>query len=230
MKAKNQYLLFFYWVALLADAYQIYDGDISQRWITKGLLMPLLALFYFANSSRRHHLPSRVLTYTALALAWAGDLILLKENDSSFMIGLGLFLVMHLVYVIYFNRVHRLFPLKDPGYVVLPVALMAIVGVVVLKLLLPEIGDLKIPIIAYMCVLTLMFVSASNVLGSKKTGSLAAQYFIPGAVLFVASDAMLALNKFIWQEEVVNLAVILTYGYAQQLMVQGFVKHVKGRA
>jgi uncharacterized membrane protein YhhN len=164
-------------------------------------------------------------------LAWAGDILLLKTDETSFIIGLVLFLAMHLAYLIYFARIHGLFPVKKPLNVWLPFILAAIYDVVLMKILLIDEGaqKLKLPLLAYMAVLSLMFVFACNVRGSKKAGPLSAQYFIPGAGLFILSDSLLGLNKFVWQEQIVGIAVMLTYGYAQHLLVHGFIKHVKGR-
>jgi uncharacterized membrane protein YhhN len=231
MKTKHQYLLLFYWVALLAYCYCIYEGKTDYQWLAKGALMPLLILYYIVNASRRHHLRSRILTVTALVFAWAGDIVLLQEGEQYFIIGLVLFLLMHLVYIIYFFRVHKLFPIKDTLILGLPLLLVAIYDAVLMSQLLEDsqAQQLKVPLFAYMAVLSLMLVAACNILDSKKSKSLAFQYFIPGAVLFIVSDSLLGLNKFIWAEQIVGIPVILTYGYAQQLIVHGFIKHVKGR-
>lgn len=231
MKTKHQYLLLFYWVALLVDCYFIYEGNETQRWMTKGILMPLLLIYYALNASRHHHLPSRVLTVVALVLAWAGDIFLLRTDESNFIIGLVLFLAMHLVYLVYFARIHGLFPIKKPLNVWLPLIVVGIYDTILMNKLLKDADaqKLKFPLLAYMAVLTLMFVFACNARGSKKAGALSPQFFIPGAALFIVSDSILGLNKFIWEEQIVGIAVILTYGYAQQLLVHGFIKHVKGR-
>jgi uncharacterized membrane protein YhhN len=231
MKTKHQYLLLLFWVALLVDCYYIYQGNEAHRWITKGILMPLLLIYYLVNASRHHHLPSRIITVIAFVLAWAGDIFLLKTDEASFITGLVLFLLMHVAYLIYFARIHGLFPIKKPQNVWLPAFLVGIYAAGIMTILLADEGaqKLKLPLLAYMIVLSLMFVFACNVRGSKKAGSLSPEYFIPGAALFIISDSILGLNKFIWQEQIVGIAVILTYGYAQHLLVHGFIKHVKGR-
>ncbi len=231
MKTKHQYLLLFYWVALLADCYFIFENKTEYQWLAKGALMPLMILYFAVNASRKHHLPSRILAVSALVLAWAGDLVLLKEGEQYFIIGLVLFLLMHLFYIIYFLRMHKLFPVKDSLTLGVPALLIIIYDAVLMSQLLVDTHaqELKLPLIAYMLVLSLMLLAACNILGSKKSKSLAYQYFIPGAVLFIASDSLLGLNKFVWNEQIVGIPVILTYGYAQQLIVNGFIKHVKGR-
>ncbi|HEX6916100.1 MAG TPA: lysoplasmalogenase [Chitinophagaceae bacterium] len=229
MKNKNQYLIFFFWVALLADCYLIYTQQESNRIFTKGALMPLLLAYFLTNASTRHHVPSKLLVVAALLLAWAGDLFLLLSGRGGFITGLLLFLVMHLFYIIYFWRIQKLFPQKNPGNLVIPLAAVAIFDVLIMRTVLPLAGNLGTPLMAYMAVISLMFLMACNVLGSKKARSLAPQFFIPGAALFLLSDSILGLNMFLWEDFLIGIAVMLTYGYAQHLMVHGFIRHVKGR-
>lgn len=233
MKTRHQYLLFFYWVALLADCYLIYAQQEHQRWITKGALMPLLLIYYFVNSSRRHHRLSKALVLVALALAWAGDIALLKDGQSYFVTGLALFLAMHLVYIIYFWRMRSLFPVTDATTLVVSLAGVAIFDAIVLNKLLPLVRasdpSLVMPIIVYVAVISVMVIMACNVLTSKKAKTLAVPFFIPGSALFVLSDTLLGFNKFLWEDSMIGIGIILTYGYAQHLLVHGFIKHVKGK-
>lgn len=234
MKTKYQYLLIFYWMALLGDCYLIYNEDESNRWITKGLLMPLLIVYYLINSSRKHHLNSKALTILALVLAWAGDLVLLNAGHSvNFVIGLGLFLAMHIVYIIYFWRMHKLIPVTDITTLLVPVLIITVFDFIVIKKLMPYVQaqdpGMVAPLIVYMVVISFMLVMAFNILTSKKANSLALPFFIPGAVLFILSDTLLGFNKFLWNDNLINIGVMLTYGYAQYQLVHGFIKHVKGR-
>jgi uncharacterized membrane protein YhhN len=229
MKTRHQYLIFLYWIALLVDCFLIFSRKDDLRIYSKGALMPLLLLYFLGNASKNHHLPSRILAIIALVLAWAGDIFLLREGQQYFITGLVLFLAMHIVYSIYFLRVHRLFPVKQPYNVWFPLLLVGIYDAALMFKLLPQAGELRTPLLSYMIVLSLVFVFACNVRGSKKAGSLAPQFFIPGIALFIISDSILGLNMFIWQDHILAIPVILTYGYAQYLIVHGFIKHVKGR-
>ncbi|MBK8341301.1 MAG: hypothetical protein IPK99_15550 [Flavobacteriales bacterium] len=47
-----------------------------------------------------------------------------------------------------------------------------------------------------------------------------------GAALFIASDSLLARNRFIHPFEWADVLVILTYGVAQYLVVAGCLVHV----
>lgn len=229
MNKKHQYLLFFFWLALLADCLLIFQENTSYRWVTKGALMPLLLLYFLANAPRRHHLPSRALVIVALLLAWAGDITLLFPGERSFIAGLLLFLLMHLVYIVYFWRIQPPFRVNAGQFFFFPFLVVLAVDLLLGFKLIPLAGDLGAPLMAYMAVISFMFVLACNVLSNKKSKSLAWPYFIPGAALFIVSDALLGFNMFLWQDALLALPVMLTYGYAQHLLVNGFMKHVKGR-
>lgn len=229
MKTKHQYLLFFFWIALLADCYLIYSQQDNMRLFTKGAVMLLLLLYFVVNTYRGHHLPSRVLGTIAFVLAWVGDILLLYKGEDNFITGLGLFLVMHIIYIVYFWRMHPPFPVRHPANIYLPLLLVAGYDFLLMNKLLPLTGALKIPLLAYMVVISVMFVLACNIQGSKKSGTLAMRYFVPAAVLFILSDSLLGLNMFLWEDYILGIPIMLSYGYAQQLMVHGFIKHIKGR-
>jgi len=229
MKTKHQYLLLFYWGILFLDCFFIYSQREEFRLGTKSLLMPLLLLYYLANCSKRHHLPSKILTSVALLLALAGDVCLLMKGESFFITGLLLFLAMHAIYIVYFWRIHPLFPIKVGLHFFLPIFLVGIFDTIVMTKIIPVAGSMGTPLIAYMAVVSFMFIMAFNILSSKKAKSLATNFFIPGAAMFLVSDAILGLNIFLWEDTLIGIAVMLTYGYAQHLMVHGFIKHIRGR-
>jgi uncharacterized membrane protein YhhN len=54
----------------------------------------------------------------------------------------------------------------------------------------------------------------------------AATLMIGGAVLFITSDSILAINKFYESFEYAGIAIMLTYGIAQLLLTLGAVKYI----
>jgi uncharacterized membrane protein YhhN len=75
-------------------------------------------------------------------------------------------------------------------------------------------------IVVYATVISLMLIAAINRKGvaQKESYMLVAL----GALSFVASDTLLAVNKFHDSFFLANIAVMLTYGIAQYLLVKGF--------
>lgn len=229
MKTRHRYFVLLFWGVLALDCFLIYSQHEEYRLATKSLLMPLLLLYYLSNVSHHRHRPSKFLAMSALLLAWAGDILLLFQGEVFFISGLVMFLVMHLIYIIYFWRVHPLFPVKYGLYFFLPIVLVVVFDILVMKTILPLAGELGNPLIAYMIVISFMFVMACNMLSNKKLRSLTMNFFIPGAAMFLISDAILGLNMFLWEDPLIGIAVMLSYGYAQYLIVHGFIKHIRGR-
>jgi uncharacterized membrane protein YhhN len=75
-----------------------------------------------------------------------------------------------------------------------------------------------------MLVISLMALLAAGTLRNPFLQIVAVNCFIPGAVLFILSDAALAMNKFLLRQPRIDILVMLTYGAAQYCLVSGFIK------
>ena len=159
-----------------------------------------------------------MLLFISFVAAWAGDILLLK-NDSTyfFLLAMLAFSVTHIFLVIIFYRIHKLKLSKAPE---------AFIGTLILgaicfefyKFISPELGSFKLPIIGYMVIICVMCIMAINLLGSSLRRQSAINYFIPGAALFILSDMVLASHKFVFKDlDFLPVIVILSYGYAISL-------------
>ncbi len=90
-------------------------------------------------------------------------------------------------------------------------------------ILFPVLGDLQIPVIVYALVLMAMVVSAIYRLGRTSFASFSLVLF--GAFLFMVSDSLLAINKFLDKVPLGGFWIMLTYIGAQFLIVSGLMKH-----
>lgn len=189
-------------VALAIDATQIST-------FTKPLLMPLLiAAFLFSLPRIRSELA--LLGTLALLFSWTGDITLSSPGDLGFLIGLAFFLLAHIAYIILFLRRLRTRRAR-------PAALVYLVWWVALVVVLaPHLGTLLIPVAVY-----------GLVLGTMGAIGLSCNRWIAvGGALFVASDTLLGLNRFLpgfdlWQ---VDTAIMLTYLAAQGLIAYGAIR------
>jgi uncharacterized membrane protein YhhN len=92
----------------------------------------------------------------------------------------------------------------------------------------PEFAWLKITVIIYMITISLMSVMAANMLGTVSRKYNAINFFLPGAVLFIISDGTLSVQKFVFPDEpFLSVIVMISYGYAQSLIADGFSKILK---
>jgi uncharacterized membrane protein YhhN len=207
-------------IVTMADLYLGSTGS-SLRLLTKPLLMPLLMLYVGIEAGTAGK-PQRLIL-AALFFSWLGDVFLLFEadNDLYFILGLSSFLTAHIIYIIYFNGIVA----ETASYFrKRPVMFLAVVAFVIelLYLLWPGLGGMKVPVLVYALVIGSMLCMALWQYG--RIQDKAASLFIAGAVLFVLSDAILALNRFRGEIPMGGILVMSTYVAAQFLIAQGAIR------
>jgi len=157
---------------------------------------------------------------TALALSSLGDFLLgvrrigSLDGESLFLLGLGSFLIAHLVYIALFRKYLTLVwwkpgPARMWGVLAILVALASMLGI-----LRHSLGSLLIPVVVYSLVLSGMGISAML----ADLGTPLAAF---GALLFIASDAMIAITKFRGPFPGSGQLIWITYYAAQFLILRG---------
>ena len=204
-----------YALVVVCELLLIYFQQPEWRWFTKPLLMPLLLLGFYVGSANRNN-KGFYFIVAALILSWAGD-VLLQMNEM-FIPGLISFLLAHIFYIVYFIRSSpgKKGLLKYQPLLVIPVLLYILLF---LWLIFPYLDALKIPVTVYGITIGTMLLASINM--RRKTNDVAASYFIIGALLFVLSDSLLAVNLFAYSSILLSLCVMLTYASAQYLIVKG---------
>lgn len=153
----------------------------------------------------------RNLVVAGLACSLAGDVFLMLPGDR-FRAGLVSFLAAHLLYVAAFTRGSGFSPALEIG---LPVAAW---GVGFFLWLAPRLGPMRLPAAAYMLAIVAMAWSAGGQwLALETPRALAA---LAGALLFVASDSVLAANRFRGPFPSAPLWILGTYYPAQWLIAR----------
>lgn len=135
-----------------------------------------------------------LLLTVALALGAVGDAALAQRGERAFLAGLAAFLLAHLAYVALFAMRWQGWEivLREPWRMGLGLALLAACGFMAARLM-PAVGAaLRRPVAAYMAAILSMGLAALLAPG----WGLAA-----GAALFVVSDALLAMRKFLLPAE-----------------------------
>lgn len=156
----------------VVDTFLAATGRDRLRRLTKPLLMPTLMVGRDRPTQR------------ALALGGAGDVALLGSSDAAFTAGLGSFLASHVAWTVVLRQRHvggrlRGRPALAAPYVVAFGALNAY--------LWTRTGKDRIPVIVYSSALLTMSLVALDS-GSSKAAA--------GGTLFLASDTLLALERF----------------------------------
>jgi uncharacterized membrane protein YhhN len=186
---------------------------------TKPLLIPLLAAYYF-SVSREYRSP---MVLGALLFSFAGDVLLM--NPSNFISGLVCFLIAHILYVVAYRQ-HRMDMDQQPVHGIQRVRIafpVVLAGTGLVVVLFPRLGEMKVPVIIYAMVITVMVLSALFRIG--RTNAHSFWMVLGGAVTFMASDSILAINKFLIPITNANFLIMLTYIAAQWLIVEGLLRH-----
>ncbi len=156
-----------------------------------------------------------------LALSLAGDVLLIPEG--LFVFGLVAFLLAHLAYLFAFTRAARLAARWLPFVVVAAIAVA-----IVAKLWGGLPPALRVAVLAYVAVLGAMCAQAITV--ALVTGTPRARLAALGGVLFLVSDALLAINRFHTPLALAPLLVLGTYYPAQLLIALSAAPHRGSRS
>jgi uncharacterized membrane protein YhhN len=155
-----------------ADTLLAAAGHDRRRWLTKPLLMPVLMVGRDRPTQR------------ALALGGVGDVALLGSSEAAFTAGLVSFLAGHVAWIIALRQRPGGGRLRArPALAVPHVAAFGALNAYLWR----RTGKDRIPVIVYSAGLLAMSLVALDS-GSPKTAA--------GGALFLASDALLALEKF----------------------------------
>lgn len=203
------------------DWYAVWTENEKLNWFTKPATM--LALLLWLGWSGGF---TGKLMWFGLALLFGllGDIFLLLPHRY-FIVGLAAFLVGHLAYVagFWFN----------PAQLYLPNFIMMVLIGIVLYLVAPIILNgmrgkdsakkLKIPVLVYMFIISLMVFFASSTLFRADWKPTAAGLAVSGALLFFCSDTMLAYREFVGTFPQARFWVRITYHLAQIALISAAV-------
>jgi uncharacterized membrane protein YhhN len=223
MKYKSQIaFVLIFWLVVAADIVGIAMHISLLHYIAKPLLIPLLLGLPDASGSSGQ-VTGKKYIIAGLLFSWLGDVCLLFENRHQlfFILGLVCFLTTHILYIIYFLKIKSPAAslLKKQPLVALPVIAY---GISLVWLLYPYLGELKMPVMVYATVICTMLICSMHVF--LKVGPPANRYFLFGALLFVTSYSLLAINKFYQPFSYAGILIMLTYCAAQYFIVNGFIK------
>lgn len=192
------------------------------EWICKPLIMISLGGYYLAARPTN----SKPIL-GAIVFSFAGDVLLMLQakDELFFMLGLGSFLIAHVCYILAYMQ-HRNesegLVLNGPQKIrfAFPIVLA---GTGLITVLYPHLGDLKIPVILYAIVLIVMVLQGLFRYGFTSSSSFWSVFV--GAVIFMISDSLIAINKFLTAVPLAGLAIMSTYMLAQFLLINGLLAH-----
>jgi alkylglycerol monooxygenase len=190
---------------------------------TKPLVMTIAIIFvaFRAISTKTRGTFSTnlsVLLIGALLFSLAGDVFLMLPGNvpvwglPPFILGLASFLIAHLFYIALFRQRHPWFPSRRA------LAGVLAVGALMYAIAWPGLTDpiLKVAVAAYVLVISLM---AAQAMGRATVqGDAASRWVAVGACIFMVSDSLIAINKFVTPIALSSLWILASY-YAAQLLI-----------
>jgi uncharacterized membrane protein YhhN len=194
------------------------DGLIASHWLFVFKPLTTLLIIAFAWPRGADAPARRRWIHIGLGLSLVGDVALLWPVQG-FLPGLVAFLLAHLAYIVAFTRGVRFasWPTAFAAYAVLAGAILALLwnGVP---------APLRVPVLAYVACLSAMAAQAMGVWHAAHAGGDAgalrrARHAALGGAVFVASDALLATDRFGAPLPLSALFILGSYWAAQWLIV-----------
>lgn len=222
IKMNKKIWIALYGVVLLAHLTGIgLESEVLAR-LTKPHLMVILGFFMWEQT---RGIKNRLITVFIAAqfFSWCGDLLLMNTvTPVFFLYGLGAFLLAQLLYSFFFFRVMQKEKIKFSWLLFFPVL---IYYSVLISWLAPQLGALKTPVVIYGAIISTMLLLALHMLYMPAIRS--GRLFMLGALLFVASDSALAINKFSNPFPSAGLIIMITYGLAQFFLTTGALQYIQ---
>ncbi|RZJ78821.1 MAG: lysoplasmalogenase [Flavobacterium sp.] len=192
------------------------------EYIFKPLIVISLMAFYFHQTKLKGRFATRI--FFGLFFGLIGDVLLMfvHVNANYFMFGLVAFLIGHFLYITAFYLDYNWNPAIEKTATRWALLIFGVFCLGFYMLLRPHLGEMKIPVMVYAFTISLMGIMAVNRKG--RVGSLSYKLILIGAVLFIASDGVLAYNKFVQNFKFAGVAIMATYMLAQYLIVVGSVE------
>ncbi len=222
----KKYLLHFLFLIifvgdLVGEFYQISWIDYS----FKPFIMIWIAGYFLMYSKNINREVVRLALF-AFLFSWLGDVLLMFSNrlPQFFIFGLASFLVAQTGYVFLFRKTINLsgkkpFLKKKPYFLIFYIAY----GLIVYIALFNRLDSvLRIAVFIYMSALLGMSSMALNRFGNGHPVSFSLVF--AGSLLFVFSDTMIAINRFLVPVPYEGILVMSTYMVAQYLIMRGLLK------
>ena len=167
-------------------------GDQRQVYLLKPLSTLLVIAVALLSLLTPHAQPAFTLWIAAgLILSLGGDVALMFETNRAFLVGLVLFLLAHVVYSITFTVPNGFHPAD-----IATGAVLLVVAVAIYLYLRPGLGRMQGSVIAYTLIICFMVNRAISAFFGDAFTITQAWLLSLGAVFFMLSDIVLAVNRF----------------------------------
>ena len=223
-------LIIVYFLLAIAEIIGTHIDYLPLIFATKPLLMVTLFVWFYLQTKESVNSKFRNYLLLSIVFAFGGDtfLMFLPFDEIFFLLGLGSFLIGQLFYVFAFSN-----SIATPkGSFNKPMGAMLLIVflsyyAILMYALFPYLEDFLIPVLVYGVAVCAMGVSSGWRLNKVSIESFLLVFI--GAMLFVLSDTIIAVNQFLYKGNLLNAQVfiMITYVLAQYLIAKGGVKYLK---
>ncbi len=188
-----------------------YTDNTVRRLQTKSALS---FFFILAALGQSHPIPLYYqFVLTGLLFCMAGDVFLALPHEKMFLCGLISFLFGHIFYIISFFCLAKASYMAMAGYLVIA----GVSGWVYLWLK-PRLGSMKLPVLFYTSVITIMLSGALTVSFNPDLNCQGRLMVFIGALLFYISDLFIAMDHFL-EKKFINHLLCLPLYYTGQFLI-----------
>ncbi len=223
---RNKFQVYFLFLACLYLGVEYFEQN-TFRYILKPLLLLSLSIYFYKQTVGAKNLFSNLIQ-AGLFFSFIGDCALLFAGISElyFIIGLLFFLVAQVCYCSAFRKSHKnLWPPFFSLQFIVSVLPFVLLSAFVFFWIKDSLHNLLYPVLVYILVITLMGILAA--LRYKKVSFLSFSLILAGAIFFMISDTLLAINKFKEAFNLAGVSIMSTYILAQFLIVEGSLVQLK---
>jgi len=207
----NVIIIFIAAILLAVLLYHIKRNNQKSALLTKTVLSSLFVVVALVQP----HLISGYYNFLLAGLIFCllGDIFLALPQKGMFLAGLVVFLTGHVLYIVGFLRVTEIGQWAGMGSLVI-----IVVGGLVYFRLRTYLGRMKIPVIFYMIVISVMMAGAWSIFRDCSLAGSGRIMIFAGALLFYVSDLFLARHRFL-KEEFSNRLTGLPLYYSGQFLL-----------
>jgi len=218
---KTKLFSFIFFLVFVIQLYAEYANNIELRNFSKPLIVVVLLVWLYLSTNLKGRFHKRI--FIGLIFAWAGDILLMFQSGkpSFFIYGLIAFVICHIFYIRAFTLDHRSNPNHKTPYFLWAVGAFAIFCSGLFFYLQPKLGAMQFPVLMYAIIITVMAIMAVNRYG--KVNIFSFKLILYGALFFLLSDSVLAVNKFAQPIPQSGALIMATYMIAQYLIIYGTI-------
>ncbi len=206
MKKIKLFATLFFTVSFLDILGVVLQHELLQNIFKPMIILSLIALYFVSVTTKNYWY------VLALAFSFLGDVLLLDKNNL-FLFGIAAFLLTQLLYIKIIWTQIKESSLQQKWLAVIP---FVIYLVVLLFVLHENLNEYLIPVVIYGSAISVFgMIALLNYISDNTKMN---RILLVGAILFIASDSMIALNKFYQEKPFYGIAIMTTYVLAQYLI------------